>query len=98
MDESKLSIIVNDDSFTYQGVLLGITTGNIISIHFGNGGVIATPQSRRSIYLTNPIELDQWVHVVGIIKDNLNMDVYLHYKEQKSFYSGEAKKVNYNNS
>lgn len=85
------------DSLAYQGMFLGITTGNIVSLHYGNGGVIGSLNSRRSVYLLKPIELNEWIHIVGIISDDMNMDIYLNNKKQKCYYSGYAKKISYNN-
>lgn len=94
---NKTSYIFSNDFDTtgYYGIHLGFYPGDFVQLSAGNGGKIGSLDSRKSILTQNPIKLNKWYHVVGIIKDWENMDIYLNSHKQSTIYSGYAESLNY---
>ena len=85
----------NLNSANYMGIFLGFGDGNLLSLHFGNGGAVGSSAARRSVYAIDPIELSKWYHVVGIIESADSMRLFLNGNEKSTVYSGTADKIVY---
>jgi len=86
----------SNDNSRYYGVFLGFGDGNLLSLHYGNGGKIGNYNSRRSIYSIDPINLSRWYHVVAEINSFDDMKIYLNNKLLNTVYFGEASELVYN--
>lgn len=73
-------IFVNDKwrySKSYNGICLTYNSrDNVISINYGDGGTGAE-DSRRTYLCDYNFKANYWYHIVAIIKDYNNMDIYI---------------------
>ncbi|MEL7338872.1 MAG: LamG-like jellyroll fold domain-containing protein [Bacteroidota bacterium] len=95
IDDYGNNVIFNND-FTFgehRGFWLNIVNGNLY-ISYGNGGA-ADPLGRRSIGGNTLLQLNQWYHVTGIVRNTTDMELYLNGKRECGTYSGIADSLVY---
>jgi len=66
-----------------------------LSIAYGDGTAIG-PQSRRSIYIDVP-PYNTWFHLVGIIRNELDMNIYVNGVDAGGIYDGSGGSLEYDN-
>ncbi len=96
---SLMSIFASDvDGTNYNGYFLVIeqTTGNA-SIHYGDGGNVG-PTSRRSGFGSTALNLNQWNHVVSIIRGPTDMSIYVNDTADTITYTGTGSAVAFSSS
>lgn len=109
-----LSVWVNVNSFTsindifrsdnifnnYYGYCLNISQGTgQIGVHISGGLGGANSANRRSFITTNGITLNNWHHIVAIIRSATDMEVYIDCALQNGSYSGTGSmNMTYSNS
>ena len=76
------------------GIWLNFTVDGLPAVNYGNSGVIG-PQSRFTKIGTTHLSLNTWYHIVGIIHDNSNMDLYVNGINDGGFYVGQANQMVY---
>ncbi|MCB9211681.1 MAG: LamG domain-containing protein [Ignavibacteriales bacterium] len=86
----------NFDTKKYYGVFLGFISRNILSLHFGNGNVLGSLKSRKSIYTKEVLPLDTWNHIIGILYSKDSLSLYVNSKKMDSYYSGDVGEIKYN--
>ena len=66
----------NFDHDLYFGFWLNFTVDGLPAINYGNSGVIGSQNRFTKIGTTN-LSLNTWYHIVGIIHNNYDMDLYV---------------------
>ena len=97
MDSIKSNILsTNFNDTHYYGIWAGINVDDRLNINFGDGGIISS-DSRRSKYILAP-EQDQWFHLVGIIRNDTDMDIYINTVNMGGEYTGNGGNIAYDNN
>lgn len=78
-----------DNSNTYKGTTF-LVSKNKIGIEYGDGRGWNNPQFRRSIGASVEDITGKWIHVVGIIRDATDMDLYINGLNVGGTYSGST--------
>lgn len=78
----------------YFGIMININPHTRrLNLNYGDGGVIS-PMSRRTKAIEAPMS-DNWFHFAGIIRDSLDMDIYINSENIIGDYSGAGGPVQY---
>lgn len=85
----------NADESKYYGAFMSVYTDGIVRISYGNGGNIG-PYSRRTKTGTSVLETGNWYHIVGIIKNYDEIEIFVNGINDGGFYHGYALEMNYN--
>ena len=81
----------------YTGMWLGTTATGEIHLNYGDGGP-TNSSYRRSKTSNLAISAGSWHHIVGVIRDWNDMDIYIDCIDAGGFYSGDGGSLLYDNS
>ena len=84
----------NYDDNIYCGIWLNFTVDGYPCISYGDSGSIG-PYSRRTKVGTTPFALNTWYHLVGIIYNNMDMDLSVNGVNDGGVYDGPATQIVY---
>jgi hypothetical protein len=87
----------NDGAANYFGFWSDVDHTGRIQISYGNSGPIHPTGrgTKRTNLLTQP---QTWYHIVGIIRDAQDMDIYINGVNESGFYDGIGGSIAYNSS
>ena len=94
---TKIPIFTNnyDTTNNYLGIWSDVDPSSKISISFSDGGPIG-PTSRRTKRSSTVTQGGVWFHVVGIIRDSQDMDIYINGVNDNGTYDGSGGALAYN--
>ena len=84
----------NFDNDLASGIWLNFTVDGNAAINYGSSGLIG-PQTRRTKIGTSALQLNTWYHVVGIIYNNVDMDIFVNGVNDGGSYSGQGTVLGY---
>jgi hypothetical protein len=82
-------IFHSDDTANNIGIMLQISPNNQIRINYGDGKALA-PWGRRSKYSSSSIPLNEWIHIVTIVKGATDMTIYFNSEDDGGRYEGSS--------
>jgi len=96
-DTTKNPIFFSDGGTTeHDGYWLYHANGKL-ELGYGNGGSGSVTANRDSFTTQENINLNQWVHVVGIINDSRDMQIYIDGVEVSTSETGYSESYQYSN-
>lgn len=80
------------NEFDYNGYFMdGSAAANgTVQLHYGGGLGFTAPGNRRSKFSDSTITANTWHHIVGIIRDETDMDIYIDCENAEGFYNGSG--------
>ena len=99
IDVYSPSILTTDDSENiHSGVWLSTAQGsNALAVNFGDGNT-TTGSSRRTFLTDTTLQLGAWHHVVAIVREALDMEVWIGCHQVGGSYSGSGGDLTYTNA
>ena len=88
----------------YTGYWVGLSlnkTDTVIGAGYGDGGGYSngiSAEYRRSVIGKTKIRAGQWYHFTAIIKDSMDMDIYVNSKKDEGTYDGSGDSIQYSNN
>ncbi|MCB0760507.1 MAG: T9SS type A sorting domain-containing protein [Flavobacteriales bacterium] len=85
-------IATEHDYNNYTGVWIGVSAANSgkISLNFGDNSGNASASNRRSKVSDTELEVGIWYHIVCVITNGLDMNIYVDCHETGGVYSGSG--------
>jgi len=77
------------------GAWIQVSTDGYIILHYGDGGSISSSTRKTMVGTTQQVQLNQWIHVVGVYKSATEMEIYVNNIKDVGVYSGSATSLGY---
>ncbi|MFP4314260.1 MAG: LamG-like jellyroll fold domain-containing protein, partial [Alphaproteobacteria bacterium] len=84
-----------DEGSNYYGIAMQIGSNGTVSASFGDGTGSLDNDRRTKVSNTGLINVGQWHHVVAVIQDSSNMDLYVNGVSAGGSFSGTASSLAY---
>ena len=102
LEKGGFIFVNNFDDQNYFGIYLRVNFGDdgapkTVAVGIGDGGVIG-PSSRRTKRGISDLEPGQWYHIVGVLKDLTDMDIYINAINDSGIYVGSGDSLAYNDN
>jgi len=98
LDVSNTVIFTTDFATDkHSGVWMNVSSGGKLAINFGNATGMTTSNHRRTKIGRTSIKKNNWYQVIGIIKENKEMELYINCENDGGFYEGKAQDLRYSN-
>jgi PKD repeat protein len=101
-DLNNLYQIFTSDYYTqaYTGCWLGLSPFNdtVLSMCYGDGGLVGDPSARRSKIGTTHVLKNQWYHVTAVFRGPSDMALYVNGLNENGIYDGLGGNIYYTNN
>ena len=102
LEKGGFIFVNNFDDQNYFGIYLRVNFGDdgapkTVAVGIGDGGVIG-PSSRRTKRGISDLEPGQWYHIVGVLRDLTDMDIYINAINDSGIYVGSGDSLAYNDN
>ena len=89
MDVTQTTVFTTDfDNDNHAGVWMNCGSTGVMSINYGDAMGNTDPANRRTKAGTSVLETDVWYHITGIIRSELDMEIWINCHEDDGSYAG----------